>query len=116
VGNVSRSSWGTASGLPSQVIYRLAGSRDSENVDPATLEPSIASGRSIFKASCSVCHGPAGVGGEASALVGLYSGITQSELVSKIIEPPENMPRFYPATMTAQDVADVAAYVRSLSE
>lgn len=116
VGNVSRSSWGTASGLPSQVIYRLPGGGDSENIDPATLEPSVASGKGIFTASCSVCHGPAGVGGEASRLAGLYSEITQSEMVSKIVDPPENMPSFFPATMSAQDVADVAAYVRSLDD
>ena len=113
-GNVSRSTWGATGGLPSQVIYRLPLPADGEDANPSTLEPSVGGGKGVYLASCSACHGAAGQGGEGVKLAGLYTAISQAEMVEKIINPPENMPKFFPGAISAQDVADVAAYIRRL--
>jgi alcohol dehydrogenase (cytochrome c) len=112
-GNVSRSSWGTAAGTPTLIVYRLPESAAAE-LDPATLAPRAASGAAIFHASCASCHGAGGQGGEGAKLAGISSRSTQAEIVHLIVDPRAGMPKLYPGALSAQDVADVAAYVRGL--
>jgi PQQ-dependent dehydrogenase (methanol/ethanol family) len=112
-GNVSRSSWGSAAGTPTLIVYRLPQSAAAEQ-DPAALAPRAESGAAVFEANCTVCHGAAGRGGEGAKLAGIASTATQSEIVRRIVDPRPGMPKLYPGALSAQDVADVAAYVRSL--
>jgi mono/diheme cytochrome c family protein len=112
-GNVSRSSWGTATGTPTLIVYRLPETAAAKQ-DPAVLAPHAASGGAVFQASCAVCHGAAGKGGEGAKLAGISSRYTQAQTVSLIVDPRPGMPKLYPGALSAQDVADVAAYLRSL--
>ncbi len=43
-----------------------------------------------------------------------YRG-SQVQAVGAVVNPAQAMPRLFPGTLNAQDVADVAAYVRSLA-
>jgi alcohol dehydrogenase (cytochrome c) len=112
-GNVSRSSWGAATGTPSLVVYRLPETDAAQ--DPATLAPRAGNGSEVFHASCAGCHGAAGRGGEGPKLAGVAASSTQAEIVHLIIDPRPGMPKLYPGALSAQDVADVAAYVRALA-
>jgi len=112
-GNVSRSSWGTVAGTPTLIVYRLPETAGAAQ-DPAALAPQGEHGAAVFHASCAVCHGASGQGGEGAKLAGVSSRSTQAEIVHLIIDPRAGMPKLYPGSLSAQDVADVAGYVRSL--
>ncbi len=113
-GNVSRSSWSAVSGTPTLVVYRLPLAAQTAGGDPATLAPDIARGRTVYQGSCIVCHGPNGGGGEGPALKGMAAKYSQAAAAAYIADPRAPMPKLYPGALNAQEVADVAAYVRSL--
>jgi mono/diheme cytochrome c family protein len=81
--------------------------------DPASLMPNAARGMAVYRASCASCHGAAGQGGSAPALAGLSARYSQAQTIAFIVSPPAGMPKLYPGNLGAQDVADVAAYVRT---
>ena len=112
-GNVSRSSWGAVAGTPTLIVYRLPETAAAKQ-DPAVLAPHAQSGGAVFHAGCAACHGAGGQGGAGAKLAGISSRYTQAQTVSLIVDPRPGMPKLYPGALSAQDVADVAAYVRSL--
>lgn len=112
-GNISRSSWSGATGIPTMIVYRLA-EASAAAVDLAALVPDSAHGRTVFAASCASCHGPAGQGGEGPPLAGIGARYTQQQAVAYLLDPKPRMPRLYPETLNAQDIADVAAYMLGL--
>lgn len=114
-GNISRSSWTGATGIPTQIVYALPESEGAQ-VDPAILTANAVRGRSVYAANCSVCHGPAGQGGAGPKLTGLADRFTQAQAIAYIMSPPPGMPKLYPEPLGAQDVADVAAFARTLKE
>ena len=91
-GNVSRSSWGAAAGTPTLIVYRLPETLAAER-DPSALPPHAESGSTVFHASCAVCHGAAGAGGEGAKLAGLSSRYSQAETVHLIVDPRPGMPK-----------------------
>jgi len=113
-GNVSRSSWSGATGIPTQIIYRLKGNA-ARTDNPADLTPDADRGRTVFAGNCAVCHGARGQGGEGPPLQTLGTRYTQAQMVAYLIDPRPPMPRLYPDTLNAQDVADVAAFARTLT-
>jgi mono/diheme cytochrome c family protein len=80
--------------------------------DPATLTGDAAHGMAIYRATCSGCHGATGEGGGGVPALADYH-VSQAKAVRAIVEPGKGMPKFYPGTLGAQDVADVAAFVRN---
>lgn len=110
-GNISRSSWTGATGVPTMIVYRLPEPVVAAG-DPAALTPDPAHGRTVY-AICASCHGVMGRGGEGPPLLGLSARYTQQQAVAYIIDPKPTMPKLYPGTLSAQDLADVAAFVRS---
>lgn len=112
-GNISRSSWTGATGIPSMILYRLPVAGGGAG-DPAALTPDLARGRAVYGISCASCHGAAGQGGEAPPLLGVSARYTQQQAVAFLIDPRPPMPKLYPGTLSAQDLADVAAFVRTL--
>lgn len=113
-GNVSRSSWGAVSGTPTLIVYRLPDTEAPSGRAPGDLTPHPEAGREVYRAHCAACHGATGQGGEGARLAGLSVALTQAEAADLIVHPKPGMPSLYPGALSAQDVADVAAYVRSL--
>jgi len=122
-GNVSRLSFGE-NGKPSVVIYALAA--NGTPVAAATLAatpslvrsvagtPDAGRGRDIFGHNCAACHGAHGEGGAGPRLTGIKARLDQAATVNWIENPSSKMPRLFPSTLDAQDVADVAAFVQGL--
>ena len=111
-GNISRSSWPTAGGIPSVAIYALPqeGSTSLAN-DPGDPDK----GRRIFNATCVGCHGENATGGAGGpALKGIGATHTYDALVKVIKQPRPPMPALYPGSLSEQDVRDVARYVDTL--
>ncbi len=113
-GNVSRSSWSGATGIPTMIVYSLPESGPGRDADPAALAPDLEHGRSVYAANCVACHGAAGQGGEGPPVRGLSSRYTQQQAVAYLVNPKPRMPRLFPGTLKAQDIADVAAFMRGL--
>lgn len=111
-GNISRSTWPTGGGVPSVVIYALPGAGSTSLVkDPGDPEK----GRSIFNSACVGCHGDGGAGGPGGpTLKGVGVRYTYDALVTFIEHPKSPMPTLYPATLSEQDVRDVARYVATI--
>jgi mono/diheme cytochrome c family protein len=84
------------------------------SVAPAAAAGDAAHGKQIFAEHCQVCHGPAGKGGEAPSLKNEASRKSVAQLEAWIKKPAPPMPTLYPSPLSAQDVADVAAYVETL--
>ena len=66
----------------------------------------------IFAQNCARCHGAEG--GIGPALKNEKSRKNYAQTVAWIRDPQPPMPKLYPDTLGANDVADVAAYVQSL--
>ena len=111
-GNISRSSWPSAGGVPSVVIFGLpdAGEKIALH-DPG--DPNH--GSMIFGASCAGCHGENGRGGGSGpALMHIGAQKSFEDIVSFVKNPASPMPKLYPDTLSEQDVHDVARYVSNL--
>jgi alcohol dehydrogenase (cytochrome c) len=110
-GNISRSSWPNASGIPSVVIYALPQAESAGGADPGDPDK----GRRLFGAICAGCHGESGTGdGGGPDLTALSSRYTYAGLLRFLRDPAPPMPRLYPDTLPEQDVRDVARYVIGL--
>jgi mono/diheme cytochrome c family protein len=98
-------------GKPATAIAALAA------VNTGSVQPSAAiqRGQNLFSENCSRCHGVAGTeGGAAPSLFGERTKKDLAAAIAFIKNPPTAMPKLFPAPLSEQDVADVAAYVESL--
>jgi cytochrome c553 len=71
----------------------------------------LALGQQIFAANCAVCHGATGEGGAGPSLHGIAKQKTLDQTIAFIENPSGGMPKLYPATLSAEQVRDVAAYI-----
>lgn len=71
-------------------------------------------GTTIFAQNCAACHGASGQGGMGPPLKNEAARKNLAETESWIKKPAPPMPTLYPNPLSAKDVADVAAFVRSL--
>lgn len=80
----------------------------------AIAPPNVAHGSVLFAQNCAVCHGATGAGGAGPSLhnEGVRKPLAAAETWIENPSPP--MPKLYPGTLSAQDVADVAGYVETL--
>lgn len=124
-GNISRTTWPTASGIPSVIIYRKGDgqSRAKQASAPLVADNSTparpgnpAAGKGVYDSVCSGCHGPSADGGAGPKLHGISAKYTYEQAVAFIKSPKAPMPALYPAMLNAQQVADVAAYIRNLPQ
>ena len=74
-----------------------------------------AKGKAVYaRAGCANCHGASGVGGGAAALVPMSHPLT--EFIKLVRQPSSTvMPALTPALASDADVADLHAFLRSLS-
>ncbi len=123
-GNLSRLSFRTT-GTPSIVILSLdaaehrqidiGGARDPDADHLRSLGfVDVNLGRVAYGRYCAACHGSQGEGASGPALRGLKDRRTLDETLNAIRAPRAPMPALYPATLDEQQVADIAAYIRSL--
>jgi ubiquinol-cytochrome c reductase cytochrome c subunit len=85
---------------------------DNGNAGAATPpSPEIARGHEIFSTYCVKCHVSAPIG---PPLANLKAHEGLAAIVSQIKNPAPPMPKLFPATLSDQDVSDVAAYVQTL--
>ena len=92
-----------------------AGSATATSKLSGSAQGDAAHGKTIYAASCAACHGPTGTEGVAGpALKNEKSRKNYAQTVAWIKDPLSPMPKLYPDTLSAKDVADVAAYVQTL--
>ncbi len=90
----------------------------AENVAPPAMAvaavPNVAHGSALFAQDCAACHGATGAGGVGPALKNerLRKSLVAAEQWIENPAPP--MPKLYPSSLTARDVADVAGYIETL--
>ena len=76
------------------------------------MPPDVGRGKELFGKNCAACHGNHGEGGSGPPLKGVSARLDTAAIINWIENPSAKMPRFYPSTLDAQAVADVAAYVQ----
>lgn len=132
-GNISRSTWPQATGIPTLIIYRLGdGSHRASSAVAAPAAAAVAAaapspalvgdamaGHGVFSGICASCHGAGGEGGAGKRLVGIGARLSEAEIAAIVRDPrsrnPQSaMPKLYPDMLSDQQVADVAAFVHSL--
>jgi mono/diheme cytochrome c family protein len=102
--------WGYGVGPPLRAELQPASAATVSSA--STANP--ARGASVFAKNCAVCHGVAGAGGEGPSLKNERARKSPLQAEAWIKNPAPPMPKLYPGTLSAQDVADVAAYVETL--
>jgi len=81
----------------------------------APMDSSGSRGGRVFAMQCAMCHGSDGVGGPVGpSLRGERTRKSLAAVIAAIKHPTPPMPKLFPGTLTAQDVADLGAYVQSL--
>ncbi|MGH7708592.1 MAG: c-type cytochrome [Vulcanimicrobiaceae bacterium] len=95
------------------------GMKSSGSATPAPAKAGDAvKGKAIFLTNCAGCHGANAQGGVGPNLHGTLSdpkmARTDAALIKWIKDPLAPMPKLYPSPLNEQDVADVAAYVKTL--
>ncbi|HVA29393.1 MAG TPA: cytochrome c [Candidatus Baltobacteraceae bacterium] len=79
------------------------------------LAADAARGAMLFTANCASCHGATGrEGGFGPSLTHENRKMDTEFAIAWIENPNPPMPKLYPSPLSAQDVADIAAYVESL--
>jgi mono/diheme cytochrome c family protein len=74
----------------------------------AALTPDNANGTTVYDDHCAVCHGATGGGGTGVKLAS--SAYALDTVIGAVFDGKESMPAFS-ASLTDQEIADVAAYV-----
>jgi quinohemoprotein ethanol dehydrogenase len=109
---------GTARG-DSVWLFSLKGT--TEQVAPASTTPPVAvsapiiaadlrNGQKIFRETCSICHGPSGEGGHGGPPLTSIHDVPK--IAQTIQQGGAQMPAFG-SSLTAKDIQDVTAYIRS---
>lgn len=81
----------------------------------AAPSPTATRGAALFAKNCAACHGDRGAGGVVGPpLVRERKKKTLAAIVEAIKAPDPPMPKLYPAELSRQDVADIAAYLETL--
>ena len=119
-GNISRGTFSATTGSPKIVILTTGLDKDDPSI-VSVPEDAAASGgapgdhgKAIFAQYCSACHGASGEGSVGPPLKGESARKNLAEAVAFIKDPKTPMPKLFPAPLSEQDVAAVAAFVESL--
>jgi len=89
----------------------------ADAMDETVAVPTSASasrGSSLYAKNCAACHGTIAPGPIGPVLHNEHLRRDASFVVAIIKHPDPPMPKLFPGTLSAQDVADIAAYVENL--
>lgn len=117
-GNVSRRTFGVL-GLPSVVVMTMnpvpaasSGSKQATSASHRPLgQPDPEHGHMIYAKSCASCHGPDGDMISNHKLTSLRARRDYASTIAFIKDPKSPMPKMFPELLSAQDVADLGAYL-----
>jgi mono/diheme cytochrome c family protein len=74
--------------------------------------PALDAGKQLYATNCAACHGAAGQGGVGPSLQGIAKRKSLATTVTFIETPTGSvMPKLYPATLSAAQVQQIAAYI-----
>ena len=105
----------TAASAPAAPGATSARSATATSKLSGSAQGDAAHGKTIYTANCASCHGATGTeGGVGPSLKNEKSRKNYAQTVAWIKDPLSPMPKLYPDTLSAKDVADVAAYVQTL--
>jgi mono/diheme cytochrome c family protein len=105
----------TTASAPAAPAATSAGSATTASKMSGAAQGDATHGKSVFTANCAGCHGATGIeGGAGPTLKNEKSRKNYAQAVAWIKDPLPPMPKLFPDTISAKDVADVAAYVESL--
>jgi cytochrome c551 len=79
----------------------------------ATATHTREAGREIYAANCAACHGVNGAGGTGSSLQLIGARRSFDQTVTFIESPVGAMPKLYPGKLSAEQVREVATYIRA---
>lgn len=80
---------------------------------PAVDVAAIAAGKTAFAANCASCHGANGAGGVGPNLHGIATRQSLATTIARIEKPGGMMPKLYPSPLSATNVEQIAAYIRT---
>jgi mono/diheme cytochrome c family protein len=110
-----RSSTTTVATAPAAPAATSAGSATAASKLSGAAQGDAAHGKTIYAAKCAACHGQTGAEGAAGpSLKNEKSRKNYAQTVAWIKDPLSPMPKLYPDSLSAKDVADVAAFVQTL--
>jgi mono/diheme cytochrome c family protein len=73
----------------------------------------LQAGQKVYATNCAACHAADGTGGVGPSLHGLATRMSLDQTVTFIENPTAPMPKLYPGTIPAEQVQDVATYIRA---
>ncbi|HWI10939.1 MAG TPA: PQQ-binding-like beta-propeller repeat protein, partial [Burkholderiaceae bacterium] len=123
-GNISRLSF-KSTGSPKIVVFALGDGSPAAAPRVVEVAPAPAGGRAdgpvdinwgklLYASHCAACHGARGEGGGAApALTGLAQRRSYADTVAFIKDPKAPMPRQFPAPLSAEEVDDIATFIRA---
>ncbi len=97
--------------------HRDAGAPKADTMDDSVAVPASASasrGAALFAKNCAACHGTSSPGPIGPWLHDERVRKDRAAVIAIIKHPDPPMPKLFPGTLRAQDVADLTAYVESL--
>jgi PQQ-dependent dehydrogenase (methanol/ethanol family) len=109
-GNSSRSSFG-AVGRPTIVVMEVP---NSDRASSGQRQEDVVNGRSLYRASCSFCHGTEGRNVRGVDMQTEKDRKSDQELVEWIKNPSPPMPKVFPEPLDADDEADIRDIVAFL--
>ena len=87
-------------------LFVACGSKDGDTSSNDSSTADLANGESIFNTTCGACHPASG------SIPDLASSLSDEEFTAVITNGSGGMPA--QSSLSAQDVTDVVAYVRSI--
>lgn len=119
-GNISRATFSATTGSPKIVILTTGLDKDDPIIVSVPQDAAASDGapgdhgKAVFAQYCSACHGASGEGSVGPPLKGESTKKNLDEAVAFIKDPKTPMPKLFPAPLSEQDVAAVAAFVETL--
>jgi mono/diheme cytochrome c family protein len=68
----------------------------------------------LFSQNCAGCHGQNGENVAKHSLKGITAHMSREQVVKSVENPPAQMPKLFPAPLSAHDVEQIVDYLGSL--
>jgi len=87
---------------------------DSRYIQADSDDEGVASGATLFRINCAMCHNVAAAGGALTEgkFAPKLTGVEPTHIYEAMITGPQNMPVFSDANITPQEKADIISYLK----